>query len=195
MMKINEFVRENYQEYIEDIESWVDEQYDRFFRSCFDKVNQIHSSMKSHVRQISDSELEWILTELPMELFSISENLNKIRLDAEVIKLRKKSIRRDVDGKFAVKAKDEKLTKSEVKNLVDAEMVEHDILSSAYSSLISRVESEISFSRELIMGCKKIWDARRKTETSNPIGEVLPNTGDNMPSYYNSDRYHEPYIR
>lgn len=194
-MKINEFVRENYQEYIEDIESWVDEQYDRFFRSCFDKVNQIHSSMNSHVRQISDSELEWILTELPMELFSISENLNKIRLDAEVIKLRKKSIRRDVDGKFAVKAKDEKLTKSEVKNLVDAEMVEHDILSSAYSSLIARVESEISFSRELIMGCKKIWDARRKTETSNPISEVVPNTGDNMPSYYNSDRYHEPYIR
>lgn len=194
-MKINEFVRENYQEYIEDIESWVDEQYDRFFRSCFDKVNQIHSSMKSHTRQISDSELEWILTELPMELFSISENLNKIRLDAEVIKLRKKSIRRDVDGKFAIKAKDEKLTKSEIKNLVDAEMVEHDILSSAYSSLIARVESEISFSRELIMGCKKIWDARRKTETSNPISEVVPNTGDNMPSYYNSDRYHEPYIR
>lgn len=194
-MKINEFVRENYQEYIEDIESWVDEQYDRFFRSCFDKVNQIHSSMKSHTRQISDSELEWILTELPMELFSISENLNKIRLDAEVIKLRKKSIRRDVDGRFAIKAKDEKLTKSEIKNLVDAEMVEHDILSSAYSSLIARVESEISFSRELIMGCKKIWDARRKTETSNPISEVVPNTGDNMPSYYNSDRYHEPYIR
>lgn len=194
-MKINEFVRENYQEYIEDIESWVDEQYDRFFISCFDKVNQIHSSMKSHTRQISDSELEWILTELPMELFSISENLNKIRLDAEVIKLRKKSIRRDVDGKFAIKAKDEKLTKSEIKNLVDAEMVEHDILSSAYSSLIARVESEISFSRELIMGCKKIWDARRKTETSNPISEVVPNTGDNMPSYYNSDRYHEPYIR
>lgn len=194
-MKINDFVQENYQEYIDDIKSWVDEQYDRFFKSCFDSVKDIHSRMKSQARQITDSELEWILTELPMELFSISENLNKIRLDAEVIKLRKKSIRYDIDNKFAEYAKTEKLTKSEVKNLVDAEMVEHDILSSAYSSLITRVESEISFSRELIMGCKKIWDSRRKAENSNPVGEVVPNTGDNMPSYYNSDRYHEPYIR
>ena len=65
-MKINDFVQENYQEYIDDIKSWVDEQYDRFFKSCFDSVKDIHSRMKSQARQITDSELEWILTELQM---------------------------------------------------------------------------------------------------------------------------------
>lgn len=192
-MNIEDFVQENYAEFINDIQSWVDKQYNEKFKGCFDSVRDIHKSMQSSVRTISDSELEWILTELPMKLFSISESLNAIRLDAEVIKLRKKSIKSELDKVAADMVKAGDLVKTDSKNWVENELVDHDILIAAYTSLITRVESEISFSRELIMGCKKIWDSRRKTEGSNPVGEVVPG---NIPDYApNPNRYREPYIR
>lgn len=189
-MKLDTFIQDNYSEYINDIQQWVDHQYDTAFKSCFDAVNEIHKNMQTQSRQITDTELEWTLTELPMQLFSISENLNKLRLDYEVIKLRKKAIKVEFDKKAAEMVKDSKLAKSEVKSWVDAELVDHDILIAAYNSLITRVESEISFSRELIMGCKKIWDARRKTENVNPVSEVTPET---LPKYHSPQRYHESY--
>lgn len=195
-MQIESFIQENYQEYIDDIEQWVDSQYNQHFKKCFDSVRDIHKSMKSQTRTISDGELEWILTELPMQLFSISESLNKVRLDAEVIKLRKKTVKAELEKTAAAMVKSDELAKTDVKGWVDTELADHDILLSAYTSLISRVESEISFSKELIMGCKKIWDSRRRTENSNPVGEVTLNQ--DIPSYssYKSDgRYHEPYIR
>ena len=192
-MNIEEFVQENYAEYIDDIQSWVNKQYDQKFKECFDSVRAIHKSMQSSVRTISDSELEWILTELPMKLFSISESLNAIRLDAEVIKLRKKSIKSDLDRVAADMVKAGDLAKTDSKNWVETELVDHDILISAYSSLIARVESEISFSRELIMGCKKIWDARRRTEASNPVKEVVTTE---VPEYSNfGPMYNDPYRR
>lgn len=192
-MNIKEFVQENYAEYIDDIQSWVDEQYAEHFKDCFDSVRNIHKTMQSSSRTISDSELEWILTELPMMLFSISEDLNRVRLDAEVIKLRKKTVKSDFDKLASEMVENKELAKTEVKNWVDTALVDHDILISAYTSLISRVETEISFSRELIMGCKKIWDSRRKTESSNPVGEVVPSE---MPNYnYSNYGYKEPYAR
>lgn len=185
-MNINKFIQENYLLYINDVETWVDEQYNLKFKSCFDAVRSMHESMKSQTRQISDTELEWILTELPMQLFSISESLNKIRLECEVVKLRKKQIKSDLDASAADLVKSGELAKTETKAWVDTELAEHDILLSAYNSLISRVESEISFSKELIMGCKKIWDARKRTETSNPVSEVVPK---DVPDY--SRRYED----
>ena len=192
-MNIKDFVQENYAEYIEDIQSWVDEQYNKHFKNCFDSVRSIHKTMQSTSRTISDSELEWILTELPMMLFSISEDLNKVRLDAEVIKLRKKAVKADLDKHANDLVESKELAKTDAKNWVDTELVDHDILISAYTSLITRVETEISFSRELIMGCKKIWDARRKTENSNPVSEVVPT---DVPNYSLSrPSYQEPYKR
>ena len=198
-MNINQFREENYKEYIDDICDWVDEQYSKYFKSCFDSVRKMHESMKSQVRPISDSELEWILVELPMTLFSISEDLNKIRLEVEVIKLRKKTIKSELEQKASELVRDSVITKADIKSWVDTELADHDILLSAYNSLITRVESEISFSKELIMGCKKIWDSRRKTEASNPVGEVTPSTSDKVPNYSDrysgENRYREPYIR
>jgi len=192
-MNIKDFVQENYAEYIEDIQSWVDEQYSKHFKNCFDSVRNIHKTMQSTSRTISDSELEWILTELPMMLFSISEDLNKVRLDAEVIKLRKKTVKANLDKQANDLVAAKELAKTDAKSWVDTELVDHDILISAYTSLITRVETEISFSRELIMGCKKIWDARRKTENSNPVGEVVPT---DVPDYSLSrSNYQEPYRR
>ena len=198
-MNINQFLEENYKEYIDDIRNWVDEKYGQYFKSCFDSVRKMHESMKSQVRAISDSELEWILVELPMTLFSISEDLNKVRLECEVIKLRKKTVKAELEQKATELVHDNVISKSDIKSWVDTELADHDILLSAYSSLITRVESEISFSKELIMGCKKIWDSRRKTESSNPVGEVTPGSTDKVPNYSDrytgENRYREPYIR
>lgn len=197
-MQINEFIQENYSEYINDIESWVDSNYNKSFRSCFDAVRRIHTSMQSQVRAISDTELEWVLSELPMMLFSISESLNKLRLESEVIKLRKKTIKSELDKQATQLAKDGEIAKSDTKSWVDTELADHDVLLAAYNSLITRVESEISFSKELIMGCKKIWDSRRRAEGSNPVSEVvLPKDTSNFNSntYRDRERYHEPYIR
>lgn len=198
-MQINEFLQENYAEYINDISSWVDDQYKLHFKTCFDAVRSIHERMKSQTRQITDTELEWILTELPMQLFSISESLNKVRLEAEVIKLRKKTVKSDLEKQASQLVEIKQLVKTDVKNWVDTELADHDILLAAYSSLITRVESEISFSKELIMGCKKIWDARKRTEQSNPVGEVtpseIPNYSQSQGNYRGEGRYREPYIR
>ena len=91
-MQIEQFLKENYEEYIDDISGWVDSQYEKHFKKCFDSINQIRESMSSQSRTISDTELEWTLTDLPMLLFSISEDINKVRLEREVIKLRKKTV-------------------------------------------------------------------------------------------------------
>lgn len=191
-MQIKSFIESQYKEYIEDIETWCNEQYNLYFKECFDSVRKIHKSMESQVRAISDTELEWILTELPMTLFSISESLNKYRLEHEVIKLRKKKIKLELEAKAKQLVEDDFLSKSDTKSWLDAQLSEHDILLAAYSSVISRVESEISFSKELIMGCKKIWDARRKSEASNPVSPVDLRDVDKIPDY--STRY-DQYIR
>ncbi len=194
-MQIDEFIQENYAENISDIETWVDEQYNAYFKTCFDYVRSIHKNMQSQVRQISDVELESILTELPMMLFSISESLNKVKLEQEVIKLKKKSIKLEIENKAAQAVADKLLQKTDVKSYVDAKLSDHDVLIAAYGCLITRVDSEISFSKELIMGCKKIWDARRRTENSNPVSEVTPDKMSDYSSYKNPERYHEPYVR
>lgn len=191
-MQIKSFIESQYKEYIEDIETWCNEQYNLYFKECFDSVRKIHKSMESQVRAISDTELEWILSELPMTLFSISESLNKYRLEHEVIKLRKKKIKLELDAEAKKLIEDKILSKADMKSWVDAELSEHDILLAAYASVISRVESEISFSKELIMGCKKIWDSRRKSEASNPVSPVDPRDVDKIPDY--STRY-DQYIR
>ena len=191
-MQIKSFIESQYKEYIEDIETWCNEQYNLYFKECFDSVRKIHKSMESQVRAISDTELEWILSELPMTLFSISESLNKYRLEHEVIKLRKKKIKLELDAEAKKLIEDKLLSKADMKSWIDAELSEHDILLAAYASVISRVESEISFSKELIMGCKKIWDSRRKSEASNPVSPIDPRDVDNIPDY---SRQYDQYIR
>lgn len=194
-MQIKSFIDTQHREYIEDIENWCNEQYQLHFKDCFDSVRKIHHSMESQVRPISDTELEWILTELPMKLFSISESLNKYKLEHEVVKLRKKTIKLELDDEAKKLAQEDILSKSDMKSWVDAQLSEHDILLAAYSSVISRIESEISFSKELIMGCKKIWDSRRKSETSNPVNPIDSQNIDNLPDYRSTGYYKQSYIK
>lgn len=142
--------------------------YDSVFAKYFVKVHQVHESMES--LPITDADLEWAISSLPLTLFSAAEDLNSIRLKYDLIKL---------------EVKKHKLESVASPSETSLTAIEYDMIGKGYSSLIERVENEMSFCKEFIMGCKKLWDARRRTEQSNPIEEVNPV----LPDYVMKDQY------
>ena len=155
---------------IKAVSDMCDELYNTTFLEYFKESKDLFKRIKSKSHPVTDKELEWILISLPINLFEVSEIINKFRLSLEVIKLKNKEIEQE---KLKTLSNSEyKLSVTQCKEQVSAEMTEYKILVILYTTLITRVESEISFSRELIMSAKKIWDARRRTDNSNPVSEV-----------------------
>lgn len=163
---------------IEAVQKFCDEIYNEHFSSNFKKVRELYQRMKSDIHPITDEELEYILTTFPLELFVISEQLNKIRLNSEVVKLKNKEtiekLRNDAIAEATAQGLNKTQTNEYVSHVLNRSMVEYEVLLSAYNSIITRVENEQTFSKELIMGAKKVWDARRNTDLTNPVGEVVP---------------------
>lgn len=147
---------------------WCEEIYQNKFAIFFDKVRQLYQKFQDKSKPITDDELEEIMTSLPLELFSVSENLNNLRASCEVVKLKRKEKRS--------KSYMQSSARNDVGRSADADasVVEDDILLLAFSTIIQRVENEISFCRELIMGAKKVYDRRKATESASPIN---PPTG------------------
>ncbi len=181
-------VIEEYKSDNEAIHKFCDELYLSLFESNFEAIRGLYSRMKSSIQPITDDELEYILTTFPMELFAVAENLNKLRLDREVVKLKNKEKLESIRKKAEESVKQLELTKAEkqdwIHRMVTTEYVEYEILLTVYDSVITRVENEQSFSRELIMGAKKIWDSRRSGENINPVEPVVPD----LPEY-NRNQY------
>lgn len=148
---------------ITSVTDWCNRQYDEKFAKYFKESRELFRKLEDTTKPISDDALNWILISLPINLFDVSEALNQFRLSYEVVKLRNA-----VDAE-AISAEARK-----------SAMLERKVLSSAFSSVITRVENEISFSRELIMGAKKIWDGRRATENVMPVSESAV---DKLPKY------------
>lgn len=148
--------------------------YENNFANYLSDVRDLQARMQSKLQPITDQELETILTVLPLNLFSASEALNRLRLEQEVIKLSNK--KRKVEILHGLPEK----TSISKTDLVAYELADSEMILAVYSSIISRVESEMSYCKELIMGCKKIWDGRRSTEKSNPVSEV---DIDKLPEY------------
>ena len=161
-------------ESIDEIESWADNQYIQLFSPSFTKVYEMYDRLRSDTYPITDTELQWVLTILPLELFTISESLNNLRVEKEVITLEEKQMKIHLTQSY--NSLNPKPSSSEISNLLALELYDYDIAVVGYNTLISRVENQISFSKELIMGCKKIWDARRNTETTPiaPVNAELP---------------------
>lgn len=158
-------------------QEFCDSVYDSMFAPVFSQVTELHKRMKSSNKPISDEELTYILTELPLDLFSVSESLNKLRLKLEVTKL--ENSKREIDFRNSLAQSSSKTTEQKssvlsqlVKDELVSKMTEYRIFEICYTSIITRVENQLTYSRELIMGAKKIWDARRSAEASNPIGPV-----------------------
>lgn len=156
-----------YSEDLDAVESWVNTQYQEKFACYFEDQRQLFERMKSKTRQISDMELENVLVNTPLQLFAASEVLNTIRLRHESLKLETKQVEYNL-------AKDSnESTETKRKEFAAMETVQDKLLLLMLESLITRVENEMSFSRELIMSAKKIWDSRRRSETSNPVDPTV----------------------
>jgi hypothetical protein len=165
-----------YEEEITGMIDWIQHEYDKRFSEYFKDVRSMFKRMQSESRPITDDELSWILVELPMILFDVSEKLNELKVATEVAKLKCK------EREAELMAKSEAKTIAEKKADVELQMVEPRALHSVYHTIVNRVERELEFSRELIMGAKKIWDGRRKTEQINPIAV------NNLPDYKPSEK-------
>lgn len=156
-----EQVFNSYEKDIQDLNVWASKIYQSRFSSYFDKQRELFKELQNKQVPISDASLEFILIDTPITLFAVSEELNKFRLECELVKLRSKEQSSDDIQK------------------------EQKLILAVYNSIILQVESEVSFSRELIMSAKKIWDSRRNAENSMPVKEVtLPDYDDVRKSKY-----------
>lgn len=169
-----EAILEKYQPSIDQVCSWCDTTYDTKFGAFFSKQHALYESMQSEFKPVTDEELEQILTEIPLQLFSVSEALSTFKLGLEVIKLDIKERSRRINEHSDTAAKQAELSS----------LAEDRIFLMAYGSIVERVEHEISFSRELIMSAKKIWDSRRKTDAVLPVS---PGDYSNSLPEYNPD--------
>lgn len=159
---------------IKEIEEWAESEYQKYFAEYFKEQAGIYKSMKEGNQIIPDSTLEWILTYLPLELFSVSENLSTLRTKQEVIKLHIK------ECEDQIAAENPELSATARKEKAASMTAEDRLLVDIYASIADRVNREISFSRELIMSAKKVWDARRASE-GPMIGGIKQS--DELPDY------------
>lgn len=150
---------------IQEVQEWCDELYTSNFSEYFDECRAMFKRLQDKDHVITDDELSWILMSLPITLFDVSEAINRFKVGQEVIKIN----HRELLASKTKEATEKKLNKTSAKEYAELETLEYKILTTAYSSIIERAESEVSFARELIMSAKKIWDARRRTEASNPV--------------------------
>lgn len=132
----------------------VAEIYDKYFSRYFNGEHHMYDRFHDADVVINDKELEWILISLPLEMNAAANALTQFKQHNEIVKL---------------KIKQRKSAKVDDADGLDEEF---KLMSIVYTSVITRVELELSFSKELIMGAKKIWDARRNSETP-PVGEVV----------------------
>ena len=150
------------------VEGLVNSMYKNNFSEYFKGAREMFSRLDSKLHPIADDELNWILIDLPIKLFDVSEKLSQFKMKYETLKLLLKKKETDLTAD----AKDNGYKASDIKTLISAETVEDRLLINAYASVISRVESEVTFAKELIMSGKKIWTARRETDVSNPVSEI-----------------------
>lgn len=160
-------------------QSWADHLYQKSFGDYLDDVKQLYKKLSDKKRPITDSELEDILTSLPLQLITVSEALSQFKLSKEVANLTVKQKEAEhIQNSCATSA-------TQKKEEAAAAVLEYKLVQTVYATVITRVENEISFSRELIMSAKKIWDARRSTDNVNPTGNVTSYTHE-LPDYPNT---------
>lgn len=133
----------------------VDEIYDKYFASYFNRTVEFDSLFENKEVPITDDQLEDIMVGLPLDLIKASSALAQFKQHNEIVKLT---------------IKQRKKAKSDLPWDQDMD-TEYALMSIVYSAVIARAESQISFSKELIMSAKKVWDARKRTESTVPIRE------------------------
>ena len=159
MVDLSKSLNEN-SDLFNQVMKFTDDQYNESFKQFFSLQKTLYNRLHSQSSPVTDEELSSILYTIPLELFAVSGNLNRYRTALEALKLK---IKHDSDS-----------------NVGDKMLVK------CYECVISRVETEMSFSRELIMSAKKIWDSRRRVDGSMPVSEQnLPDedSSTDLPEY------------
>ena len=142
---------------IDELDEWCDKIYEDNFGEYFKGVRELHNRLSMENRTpIPDADLEMILIDLPLELVFALENVHRLKTHQEIMKYNAK---RGID----------QIADAEEKKLASTGMM---AIAKAYENIIERADREISYCRELIMGAKKIWDARRNAENANPTSET-----------------------
>ena len=161
-MIVDNFVEivDNFSKETVDAVEWMAKQYDENFGQWFASIRKFHLSISNVKRPITDEELSDILMNVPLDMIECSESLNSVKLQKSLLKL---SIKKK-------KSEDE-----------DYDPYGDEVMLSVLDCLISRVDKEMSFARELIMSAKKIWDGRRLTEGLNPTDATT--SVDDLPDY------------
>lgn len=128
--------------------------YQTYFAKYFKLEEQLYEKFRDTQLPITDDELSQIITVLPLDLISAANALSQFRAHNEI-------------GKLAAK---QRKKQKEANNLpADDTDTEFQLMTIVYNAVIGRVESQLSFSKELIMGAKKVWDARRRSDQAPPI--------------------------
>ena len=155
---------------VDELDAWCDKIYQDNFGDHFKEVRKLRAQMDMAERfPIPDADLEMILIDLPLELISALESVHRLRTHQELMKFNAKYRVREESPPTASKADRDEIT---------AGML---AVAKAYENIIERADREIAYCRELIMGAKKIWDARRNAENANPVSETTKKSKKDKP--------------
>jgi len=186
MIKLITDVLQEYKDDIVGVSDFCDSKYNELFESHFKEVDTLYRKMQSSVYTISDSELEYILIMLPMELIAVAEKLSQLKLEQQVVKLKNKEKFEEFRNQLIEESTIRGLNKSHVQEFVSHGMnqlvVDYELVVSAYETIINRVTSSQMFAKELIMGAKKVWDSRRSAESGSPVKPIATDLPDYDPT-------------
>lgn len=177
-MKNLDNVFNKYKQNADDVDKWAEAQYQVYFAEHFKKVNDLYARLKSNNNPITDDELEWILTWLPLELINVSEKLSKMKTMQESIKAQLKQAEAE-----RIELLTSEVSATKAKETVAVELADDKLLISVYDIIYERVSRQVTFAKELIMSSKKIWDARRNSE------QPMPSISENdLPEYQQPEK-------
>lgn len=180
-------VMSHYRDDVDAVTEWCEDIYNDMFSHHFTAVRHLYCSLQCKSKPISDTELESILIDLPLELFTVAEKVNKLRIEHEVLKMKIK------EKKFEIVENSSQPTAAKRTEEATIQTLEDELLLTSYANVMSRVDQEISFSRELIMSAKKVWDSRKNSTNVHPVSPISP--GDELPNYNPSSTGGSTYIR
>lgn len=175
------------QKYQKDIDAVIDYEngiYNHLFADEFSEILKLSDAIKqSGYRSPSDEVLEVILIDVPLKLFDVAERLNQLELTLQVLKLELKE--KKVQLKHCNDVQNLKST--EISDYITSKTIEDELMICVYTKLIERVNSQVSYSKELIMSAKKLWDRRKAAESVMPVSPVDPASAPYDPSKSNKN--------
>lgn len=167
MRPIKSIIESN-REDIKTAREFCDDLYDKQFAPYFKDTHDLFVRFQTDSKPITNDELSSILTICPLNMINVSSNLSDLRRQMELFKLKNKDIKNNLSGNESLQDLDD-----------SSLIIENSLMICLFDSVIKRVEGEISYTRELIMSAKKLWDSRMKENEPSPISEV----DDKLPDY------------